>query len=222
MKHPRDYTTELILGAYCPLLAPPTRVGADCASRALVAARARSMPQHLLTPGSGGSLSQEMAASLTRLRELRGRLTSASVCGDFAFSLPEVGSWPWSSFAAGTSRTSPSECSTAGGDLPMATVRTTRSRLPRRPRRRARRAAALGGAPAAADVWCPSASRSSCWRAWMSEIRASRTAAGSDAQSACPSAAASAAVPIEEVPPPTDVPLPRISTQRRTHTSARS
>ena len=49
------------------------------------------MPQHLLTPGSGGSLSQEMAASLTRLRELRGRLTSASVCRDFAFSLPEVG-----------------------------------------------------------------------------------------------------------------------------------
>jgi hypothetical protein len=49
------------------------------------------MPQHLLTPEAGGSLTQEMAASLTRLRELRGRLTSASVCSDFAFSLPEVG-----------------------------------------------------------------------------------------------------------------------------------
>ena len=74
-------------------LRPTQELGerADCGPHALVAARARSMPQHLLTPESGGSLSQEMAASLTRLRELRGRLTSASVCRDFAFSLPEVG-----------------------------------------------------------------------------------------------------------------------------------
>ena len=52
----------------------------------------RAMPEHLLTPEDEHSLTQEMADILARLRELRGHVTSASVCRAFALGLQ----WfPW-------------------------------------------------------------------------------------------------------------------------------
>ena len=50
----------------------------------------RAMQEHLLTPEAERSLTQEMADCLARLRELRGHVTSASVCRAFALDLEQL------------------------------------------------------------------------------------------------------------------------------------
>ena len=50
----------------------------------------RAMQEQSLTPEAGHSLPQEMAGCLTRLRELRGHMSSASVCRAFALDLERL------------------------------------------------------------------------------------------------------------------------------------
>ena len=50
----------------------------------------RAMQEQSLTAEAGHSLPQEMAGCLTRLRELRGHMSSASVCRAFALDLERL------------------------------------------------------------------------------------------------------------------------------------